>query len=100
MPLCQPQIPYDPHPFSAVSILCFPMCNTNYKEKRCKIFLDIDSLCAIFCIESVDRLTLPVSLTMAAVCSVKMFYIAGRMEEEESWLSVYCGTIGKCQVCK
>jgi len=32
---------------------------------------------------------------MAEVCSVKMFYIAARIGEEENWLSGYCGYIGK-----
>jgi len=35
-------------------------------------------------------------VTMAAVCSVKMFYILVRMWEEESWLSGCCGYTGKC----
>jgi len=43
------------------------------------------------------RLTLPVPLTMAAVWKVKTFFIAARIGEGESWLLVYCRTIGKCQ---
>ena len=75
------------------------MYNTKYKEKRCKIFLETVSLCAIFSIVPVDGQTLPVSLTMSAVCSVKTFYIAARTGEEESYVSVYYGTVVKCQVC-
>jgi len=33
---------------------------------------------------------------MAELSSVKMSYIAVKMGEEESWLSIYCGNIGKC----
>ena len=77
---------------SAISRLCFPMYNKNYKENCCYPV----SLCEIFFVVSLNGLTLPVSVTMAAVCSVKMFYIAARMGEEESWLSGYCATIGKC----
>jgi hypothetical protein len=37
---------------------------------------------------------------MAAVCSVKIFYIAASMGEEISWLSLYLGTIGKYHLYK
>jgi hypothetical protein len=69
---------------SAVSLLCFPLYSTNYKKKNANYSCDIVSLCAIFFKVSLNGLTLPVSVTMAAVCSVKIFYIAARMGEAES----------------
>jgi len=35
---------------------------------------------------------------MGEVCIVKIFYIAVRIGEEESWLSGYCGNVGKCNL--
>jgi len=57
-----------------------------------KYCYDTVSLCAIFYIVSLNGLTLPVSMTVAAVCSVKLFYIAARVGEEESWLAGCCET--------
>ena len=51
-------------------------------------------------IESVDRLTLPVSVTLVAACNIRMFYVAERSGEEESWLLVYCVDIDKCDTVK
>ena len=86
--------------FPLYLVCVFPCIIRIIKKRDSKFCCDIVSLCAILFIVPVGRLSLPASLTMAAVCSVKMFFIAARIEEEESWISVYCETIVKCQVCK
>ena len=81
-------------------VFVFSCIIRNIKKRDAKYCCDTARVCAIFSTVPIDGLTLPVSVTMSAVCSVKMFYVAARIREEESWLSVYCGTVGKCQVCK
>jgi len=82
---------------SPLYLVCdFPCKIRIIKKRDAKYCCDIVSLCAIFSIVPIDGLTLPVSMTMAAVCNVKLFYIVARMGEGESWLSVYCIDIGKC----
>ena len=91
MPLCPLQIPYVVYPLPPVFRLCFHMYNTNYK-KNAKYCYDTVSVCAIFFIVSPNALTLPVSLTMTAVCIVKTFYIVARMGKRKAADSLlwYC----------
>jgi len=59
--------------FVLLNLVCvFPSTIRFINKGDGKFCFDIVSLCAIFFIVSVGRLTLPVSLKMAAVCSVKL----------------------------
>jgi len=88
--LCPLQFPYVVYSFSAVFRLCFPMYNTN--KKNAKYCYDTVSVCAIFFRVSPNGLTLPVSVTMTAVFSVKTFYIGARMGRRKVAVSLlwYC----------
>ena len=85
---------------SPLYLVCiFPCIIRNIKKRDAKYCCDTVSLCAIFFIVTEGGLTLPVSMTMSAVWSVKVFYIASWIGEEESYVSFYYGTLVKCQVC-